>query len=94
MPLSFFKRRQPTPVVERSDPDRIAVLEHELLDIDPELGTPQALAVALARFVDPDLCPHANAIETSGLGQARPCGICDRCGVDLVATDDGNWERP
>lgn len=78
----------------RPDLDRIAVLEHELLDIAPEPGTRAARAIALAKPVDQAACPHDAVIETAELGQARATGICGRCGADMVATDEGDWARP
>ncbi|MFF8544783.1 hypothetical protein ACF060_31355 [Streptomyces werraensis] len=78
----------------RPDPDRIAVLEHDLLGIHPEPGTPTARAVVLAKPVDPTACPHDGVVETVELGQARATGLCTACGAGLVANDNGDWERP
>jgi len=94
--LRFWKRRsteQPPPP-KRANPDRIAVLESELLGVTPEPGTPAARAVALARPVDQDRCPHDDIIDITELAQARPTGLCQRCGAGMVATDEGDWERP
>jgi hypothetical protein len=74
----------------RADPDRIAVLEHDLLGVQPEPGTPAARAVALAKPVDPDACPHEDVVEVTELGQARPTGLCTRCGAGMVADDNGD----
>lgn len=82
---------RPTP---RANPDRIAVLEHEVLGITPKPGTPAARAVALSKPVDQDRCPHDDVIETPEFGQPRPTGICRLCGAGMVATDEGDWERP
>lgn len=90
---SWKRPPQPEPV-PRSDPDRIAVLEHDLLGIQPEPGTPAARAVALAKPVYQTACPHDDVIETTELGQARPTGMCGRCGAVMVATDTGEWELP
>lgn len=92
----LFRRhraRQPH-LEERLSPDRIAVLEHELLGVTPEPGTPAARAVALAKPVDQNACPHEDVIETTELGQARVTGLCGRCGAGMVADDAGDWERP
>jgi hypothetical protein len=93
--LLFGRRCTPRPPREgRPDPDRIAVLEHDLLGIQPEPGTPAARAVALVKPIDQDTCPHDDVIEVTGLGQARPTGLCGRCGAGMVATDIGEWQRP
>lgn len=77
-----------------ADPDRIAVLEHDLLGIHPEPGTPAARAVALAKPIDQTACPHDDVIKTTGMGQARPTGLCGHCGAGMVADDAGEWQRP
>ncbi|MFF6866696.1 hypothetical protein [Streptomyces ardesiacus] len=77
-----------------ADPDRIAVLEHDLLGVQPEPGTPATRAIALAKPVDPDACPHEDVVEVTELGQARPTGLCTRCGTGMVADDTGVWTRP
>lgn len=89
--------RRPAPRPEpqqRVNPDRIAVLEHDLLGIIPEPGTPAARAVALAKPIDQDACPHEDVIDVTELGMARPTGLCGMCGADMVADDDGEWMRP
>jgi hypothetical protein len=90
----FDRRRPQAPEHPRPDPNRIAVLEHDLLGIQPEPGTPAARAVALSKPVDQAACPHEDVIETTGLGQARPTGLCGHCGAGMVANDAGKWERP
>lgn len=82
------------PPQPRPDPDRIAILENELLGIAPEPGTRAARAVALAKPVDQEVCPHDDVIETAELGQVRATGICGACGAAMVATDEGDWQRP
>ena len=79
---------QQPPQKERPDPNRIAVLENKLLGIDPEPGTPEARAVALAKPVDQNTCPHDNVVETPEYGQARSTGICARCGAGMVENDN------
>lgn len=95
--LRFWRRARPNGMPapdQRPNPDRIAVLEHDLLGVMPEPGTPAARAVALSKTVDQDTCPHDSVIETSEFGQARSTGMCRRCGADMVETDSGEWERP
>lgn len=94
--MPFWKRCRPTqpspaPV---ADPVRIAVLEHDLLGIEPKPGTPAAYAVALAKPVDPTTCPHEDVIDVTEVGQARATGMCQCCGGSLVEGDEGDWERP
>jgi hypothetical protein len=89
-----FRRRKPEPPAPRANPTRIAVLEHDLLGIQPEPGTPAAFAVVLTKLVAPDVCPHEGVVETTMLGQARHVGICCRCGADMVEDDAGDWVRP
>ncbi|MFF9787132.1 hypothetical protein [Streptomyces nigrescens] len=79
---------EPTPPPDRT---RIAVLEHQLLGVTPQPGTPEAMAVAQATPVDQAKCPHDRVIETTELGSQRDEGMCERCGVWLVADDDGTW---
>jgi hypothetical protein len=79
---------------EHPDPDRIAVLEHELLGITPEPGTRAARAVALATPVDQEACPHDDIIDISEMGTTRRTGLCGPCGASMVANDEGDWERP
>jgi hypothetical protein len=88
------RTHQPPAPQPRPNPDRIAILEHDLLGITPEPGTPAARAVALSKPVDQNACPHEDVIETRELGQARTTGMCRRCGADMVETDTGDWERP
>ena len=96
--LRFWRRqRRPgqTPTAgPRSNPDRIAVLENELLGIVPEPGTSAARAVALSKPVNQKVCPHDDVIDVTELGQARRTGLCRHCGADMVAEDSGAWERP
>ena len=93
--LPFWRRRAPkTSEQLHPDQDRIAVLEHELLGLEPQPGTPAARAVALAKPVDQNTCPHDDVIDITEMGQPRPTGMCQRCGADMVADDNGDWKRP
>lgn len=98
-------RGRGVPERARADHMRIAVLEHDLLGIQPTPGTVAAAAVNLrnaARFmqaamahpVDPARCPHEEVVETTQVGDARSRGLCTRCGVDAVEDDDGAWTFP
>lgn len=100
-----FRRSSPEPPTPRADPLRIAVLEHDLLGVQPEPGTAAAFAVNLAasgrrlrevmaKPVDPETCPHEDVVETTMVSQARRVGICCRCGADMVEDDAGDWVRP
>lgn len=90
----FGSRPPERPDREAADPDRIAILEHDLLGVQPEPGTRAARAVALAKPVDPARCLHEDVVEVTELGQARPTGLCTRCGAGMVADDNGDWARP
>lgn len=89
----WASRPQPeeTEPVPRPDRSRIAVLEYELLGVDPEPGTPEAMAVAQATPVDRATCPHEDVIDVSQYGAPRPEGMCGRCGTSVVGDDDGSW---
>ncbi|WP_448334027.1 hypothetical protein [Streptomyces sp. DSM 41534] len=94
--MKWWPRRQKRAPAEpeRADQDRIAVLEHDLLGVQPEPGTPAARAVALAKPVDPAQCPHDDVIDITEIQHTRPVGMCERCGADMIQNDDGDWERP
>ena len=92
--MSLWPRRKQTTPAERPDRRRIAVLESELLGVEPEPGTPEAHAVAMAKPVDQAACPHGAVIETREMGDKRSQGICAACGAQFVESDDGTWGRP
>lgn len=98
MPLWYRRRRSPhtrdTQRLAHPDLNRIAVLEHDLLGIEPEPGTPAAFAAALGRPLDQDACEHEDAMDVIPLGQGRSTGMCAGCDVDIVETDEGLWDRP
>lgn len=89
------RREQPEPAEPAPRPNRarIAVLEHQLLGITPEPGTSEAMAVAQATPIDQTKCPHDDVIDVTEMGNARPQGMCERCGASMVADDDGPWRR-
>lgn len=82
---------EPTEPAPRPSYTKIAVLEHQLLGISPEPGTSEAMAVEQATPIDQTKCPHDDVIDVTELGNARPQGMCERCGASMVATDDGSW---
>ena len=93
--MNLWPRRNKPPTAPlRPDRRRIAVLENELLGVEPEPGTPEAHAVAMAKPVDRDACPHDAVIDLTEMGQTRAQGVCERCGAAMIETDDGTWERP
>jgi hypothetical protein len=72
----------------KANPVRIAVLEHELLGIEPEPGTAAALAIALCRTA---VCLTHDPIDTTCLSDPRRNGVCRGCSRPMVEGDDGKW---
>jgi hypothetical protein len=70
------------------DPTAIAIMENDLLGIPPEPGTPAALAIALRRT---GTCTTHQVIETTGLSDRFPVGLCTRCGKHMVEDPSGTW---
>ncbi|MER6832690.1 hypothetical protein ABT320_01650 [Streptomyces cellulosae] len=89
--MKFWPRRRPpaTPEPERANPTRIAVLEHDLLGIPPKPGSAAALAIAMRRT---GTCIDHDPVEMTGFGEARPNGLCTRCGAAMVLDDEGAWQ--
>jgi hypothetical protein len=54
----------------------------------------QRIREAMAAPVDRAVCPHADVVETTTVGQARETGLCTRCGAQAVHEDAGGWEFP
>lgn len=82
-------RRKPQPQPpEQANPIRIAVLEHDLLGIQPEPGSPAALAIALRRA---GTCISHQPIEVTALNEWRRKAICTGCGAHMVQNDTGTW---
>lgn len=93
MPLWYRRHRSlSTRPLDHTDTSHGAVLEHDLLGIEPEPGTPGAHAVALARPVDQDTCPHEDVTDVVALGQTPSTGMCAGCGTDVVESDEGLWD--
>lgn len=97
MPL-WYRRRHPhtpaAPRLEHPDLNRIAVLEHDVLGIEPEPGTPAAFTAAAARLLGQDTCPHEDAMDVVSLGQGLSTGMCAGCDSDIVETGEGLWDLP
>lgn len=88
--LAFLRLRpRPTPTTApRPNPTEIAVLEHDLLGVQPEPGSMAALAIALRRT---GTCLTPQPIETTGLADPRPTGMCTGCGANMIQDDHGDW---
>lgn len=69
----------------------IAVLEHDLLDIEPEPGTAAAVTIALRRAAAH--CTAHQPVETPTFAQPGRSGLCARCGCDMVQGSDGEWVK-
>ncbi|MFH9823025.1 hypothetical protein [Streptomyces bobili] len=81
------RRPEPAPARPRANPNRIAVLEHDLLGIPPKPGTAAALTIAMRRI---GTCFEHEPVETTGLGE-KPNALCTRCGAAMVLGDEGDW---
>ncbi|MFJ2780206.1 hypothetical protein [Kitasatospora sp. NPDC087315] len=84
--MKWFRRYPAAPPAERSNPVRIAVLEHDLLGIEPAPGSAAALAVALRRT---GTCVEHRPVETTELRSPCPTAICAGCGTNMTDTPDG-----
>ncbi|MBP8532368.1 hypothetical protein GWI24_04005 [Streptomyces sp. MK37H] len=67
----------------------MAVLEHDLLGIKPEPGSPAALAIALRKTGS---CFEHDPIDTSTMADPHPTGQCARCGRLMLQDDEGRWQ--
>jgi len=85
MPAWPRRNRPAASAPERANPTRIAVLEHDLFGILPEPGTAAALVIAMRRT---GTCVVHEPVETTGLGEAQPNGLCTRCGAAMVLDGD------
>ncbi|TMV00276.1 hypothetical protein FGK60_09665 [Streptomyces sp. DASNCL29] len=66
-----------------------AVLEHDLLGISPEPGSPAALTIALRQV---GTCFEHDPVDTGTMADARPAGQCARCGRLMIQDDEGCWQ--
>lgn len=84
-----LRRKHQSQPAERANPTRIAVLEHDLLGIQPEPGSHAALAIALRRT---GTCIRHQPVEVTSFSDPRPVGLCTGCGANMVLNDTGHWE--
>jgi len=90
--LSFLRRKaEPQPAPPRPNYTAIAVLEHDLLGIQPEPGTVAAVTIALRKAVAN--CTAHQPVETTMLGQPGRVGMCTRCGCSMTQGGEGEWVR-
>ncbi len=82
------RRPDPAPARPRADHIRIAVLEHDLLDIPPEPGTAAALTIGLRRT---GTCFDHEVVDATAYGDPQPVGLCTRCGVHMAQDENGDW---
>lgn len=87
----MFRRRKPESPAPRANPTRIAVLEHDLLGIQPEPGSVAAVTVALRKAAAN--CMAHQPVETTTFGDPGPIGLCARCGCSMVQDAGGVWIR-
>jgi hypothetical protein len=83
-----FRRCKPEPPAPRANPTRIAVLECDLLGIQPEPGTAAWVVVALRQFGNCLAHQPADVTICGGAHHAR----CIRCGRSMIQGDDGVWQ--
>lgn len=76
---------EPSP---RPNYTRIAVLEHDLLGIQPEPSTAAALIIGLRGA---GTCLTHQPVDTSTLDSAVRSGLCSRCGRTMILGDGGCW---
>jgi len=87
-----FRRRKTQPEQrQRANPTRIAVLEHDLLGIQPEPGSAAALTVALRKAAAN--CVAHEPIETSTFATPGRVGLCMRCGCSMLQDVQGEWVK-
>lgn len=91
MSLRLHRRKaepQPAPL-PRPNYTTIAVLEHDLLGIQPQPSTAAALVIALRQAVAN--CTAHQPVETTTLGSLGRTGVCARCGRSMLQDADGEW---
>jgi hypothetical protein len=83
--LRVFRQRDDRLTTQRprANPTRIAVLEHDLLGIQPEPGSVAALAVGLRRA--------GTCIEHKPIQAASSSTMCTGCGRTMHLKEDGTW---
>jgi len=89
--LSFLRRKaEPQPASPRPNYTAIAVLEHDLLGIQPEPGTAAAVTIALRRAVAN--CTAHQPVDVTTPGQL-PIALCRRCGCSMMQDGEGEWVK-
>lgn len=88
-----LRRRKAAAHQPKANRAKVAILEHELLNVQHESGSYEATVVEAARPLDPTDCPHDEVTDITSFDSPRPLGLC-RCGVRLVEADDGAWVKP
>ncbi|MFJ2717426.1 hypothetical protein [Streptomyces sp. NPDC087437] len=86
--MRLWPRRRTTPAQEWANPTTIAVLEHDLLGIQPEPGTAAALTIALRNAGN---CFEHQPIDATTREDRGRTGLCARCGQSMIQTDGGYW---
>jgi hypothetical protein len=83
--LRAFRQRDDRLPTQRppANPTRIAVLEHDLLGIQPEPGTIAALAVVLRKA--------GTCIEHKPVQAGAGSTMCTGCGRTMHLKEDGTW---
>lgn len=72
---------------DRPSPVRIAVLEHDLLGVQPEPGTAAALAVGTRRLGQ---CWQHQPAATLGPIPVEEA-VCTQCGRPMALNEEGHW---
>lgn len=85
------RRRKTEPNHPRPNYTAIAVMEHDLLGVQPEPGSIAAVTIALRKI---GACVTHQPVETTTLGAPAPVAICTRCGTSLALNEEGDWVKP
>lgn len=83
------RRATSAPERPRANPVQIAVLEHDLLGIRPEPGSPAALTIALRKTGS---CFEHRPVDTTAMDDAHPTALCEGCGRHMVQDSEGHWQ--
>lgn len=86
--MRFRRKPKAAEPARRPNPTAIGVMEHDLLGIPPQPGSMAALAIALRRT---GTCLTHQPVDTTGITDPRPVGVCTGCGANMIQDDHGNW---